>query len=537
MSNVIATIQNLTYEVPGRTLFENVNLTVKEKEHIGLVGKNGTGKSTLLKILNNQTKPTQGSVSTKTSTYYLPQIDIPLFQSEKTVAEYIELQHDDWARINAALHRWFKTSTIHLEKKLNILSGGEMIKLHLAMAQSRNPKLLLLDEPTNHLDVEGLLVLRDFLNSYSGAYVIVSHDPFFLDKTVSHIWEISGETIKEYGGNYSYYEQQKEIERKSQERSYEAARKELKKAHRAMQVEEKRSARSKREGRKQAHDRSMSAMEKGYFKNRASKTAGKQQEKLETIIQKKEEKVSSLKESKFRKVRMILKEGSHQGRRMLLEIEGGVLKIDNRLLMEDIHFRVEYGDRIALVGKNGSGKSSLAKALIGKNNSTSISGKINRADELNSIYLDQTYQVVNDKLTLIENVQEYNPSISHEEARKQLAHYLFRETDIGKKANVLSGGEVARLTLAMVTARPVDILILDEPTNNLDIETVDAIAGALRDFLGALIVISHNTHFLNYTEINSAFIINNKKINLMKSSPSNPEDFFNEMIQVIKSET
>lgn len=534
---VIATTQRLTYELPNKVLFKDVNLSVQEGDCIGLVGKNGTGKSTLLKLLARKIQPTAGTVDSSCSAYYLPQLDFSLFQNEQSIEEYIAHHNGKWPLVNAALHKWFNTSTIQPTKKLKTLSGGELVKLHLAIAQSKNPNLLLLDEPTNHLDAEGLNVLQNFLKSFPGTFIITSHDPFFLDLVVNHIWELDEKTIKQYGGNYSHYEEQKEIGREAQARNYESAKKDLGKAQRSLQFEQTRAARSKRKGRKQADDHSMSAKDKGFFKNRASANAGKQRVKLEKIIQERKEIVSSLKEDKKRKSHFVLEHDSHEGRKSLIRVERGALKVGNRVLVSDISLHIKYGDRFVLVGKNGSGKSSLVKALMGKTDAFSLSGKVQRRENLNTVYMDQGYQIIDHNLTLIGNVEKHNPGISNEDARRQLGRFLFfQQEDIRKKAEVLSGGEAARLTLAMVTAKPVDLLVLDEPTNNLDIETLDVIADALEDFPGALVVISHNTHFLERVGIETALMISHQKLTQMKTSPLEPEEFYEEMVNAIKRE-
>jgi len=532
---MFVTTKNLIYEVSGKKLFEGINTSISIGDRIGFVGRNGTGKSTLLKLLAGLLKPSGGGIQSNSTSYYLPQIDFSIFQSDRTVKEYVLQCGESWPLVRATLHRRFKIN-LPPTQALKTVSGGEFMKLQLSVAQTKNPSLLLLDEPTNHLDVEGLEVLKSFLNSFSGAYVIVSHDPFFLDMVVDRIWEFDSGTLREYGGNYSYYEKQKEIERLARERDYEAAKKELKKVKRSLQTEQKRAARSRREGRKQAYDRSMSPIERGYFKNRASRTAGRQRAKFEEMTQKREEKVSALKEKRRRKVYVMLEHDLSEGRRFLVKIENGAIRIENRLLIEKIHLAIYYGDRLVIVGKNGSGKSTIVKTIAEEEGVANTSGKMERADRLSVAYVDQKYNIINPDLTLYENITRFNPSLSHEYIRQQLGRFLFfEENDIHKKADVLSGGEAARLTLAMVTAKPIDLLILDEPTNNLDIETLDVIAEALVDFPGALIVISHNTYFLNRVGIEKSLIISDKKLKEMMSSPAEPNEFYKEMVRIIKT--
>ncbi|MDO8471430.1 MAG: ABC-F family ATP-binding cassette domain-containing protein [bacterium] len=531
MHKIILTTQKIGYEFPHGSLFKNATLTIASNERIGLVGKNGSGKSTLLKILDGTVEPTEGKISSQCVSYYLPQINFSLFNSDEDVKTYVEKHRESWVLIKVALHRWSKTSQIIAEQKIKTLSGGETMMLHLAIAQSKQPDLLLLDEPTNHLDAEGLVILRDFLTSFRGAFVIVSHDPFLLDLVVDHIWELNEGVVRKYGGNYSYYREQKEIEQEAKARDYEATRKEVRKVKRSIALEQKRAVRSRREGRKQIFDKSMSAMEKGYFKNRASASAGRQSEKLKQILEEREERADLLKESRQRKVRLDLTDEKSRKRRSLIQVEKGILSMGQRVLIGDINFHISYGDRMVIVGRNGSGKSSFAKSLVGMPNDIRFSGELRRSENMNTVYIDQKYNIVNPELSLVENVAKHNHEFSPEDVRRQLGRFLFyQEEDVRKKAGVLSGGEVVRLTLAMVTAKPIDLLILDEPTNNIDIETLDIIADALKEFSGALLVISHNIYFLERIYIDRAFIIKEKRLRLMNSSPQESQSFYNEMV-------
>lgn len=534
MSKVILTAQNINYELHEKAILRGVTVSIKEKGRVGLVGKNGAGKSTFLKILAGKLKPTEGSVISKKSSHYLPQMDFSLFKSEKTVENYITKEGGNWPLVNAALHRWFKTP-IQSDRIINTLSGGEIVKLHLAIVHSKDPKLLLLDEPTNHLDLEGVEILRQFLKGFAGAVVIISHDPFFLDSTINHIWEISNGSLQQYGGNYSDYIERKKVERGAKEREYETARKELRKIKRSVQTEQKRSAQSRKKGERKVREGSMSAIEKGYLKNKASATAGKKDAQLKESLEASEEKTTFLRGKKTPKTRLSLSQSTQSDKRTLIRVEGGQLKIEEKTFIKDIDFQILYGDRFVFVGKNGVGKSSLVKALFSDENIPDLDGKVYRSPNLNAVYVDQKYQIIDPNLSLFENVNKCNANLSEAEVREQLSRFMFfNAEDVNKKGEVLSGGEAARLTLAMVTAKPVDLLILDEPTNNLDLETLDAITNALGDFPGSVIVISHNTYFLQQLEIERTYIINNQRILQMHSSPLEPDEFHNEILDSIK---
>ena len=216
------------------------------------------------------------------------------------------------------------------------MSGGEIVKLHLAIVHSKDPKLLLLDEPTNHLDLEGVEILRQFLKGFAGAVVIISHDPFFLDSTINHIWEISNGSLQQYGGNYSDYIERKKVERGAKEREYETARKELRKIKRSVQTEQKRSAQSRKKGERKVREGSMSAIEKGYLKNKASATAGKKDAQLKESLEASEEKTTFLRGKKTPKTRLSLSQSTQSDKRTLIRVEGGQLKIEEKTFIKDI---------------------------------------------------------------------------------------------------------------------------------------------------------------------------------------------------------
>ncbi|MDO8572503.1 MAG: ABC-F family ATP-binding cassette domain-containing protein [bacterium] len=536
MAKVILSAKDTSFELQHKTLFKELNLTIKEGDRIGLVGKNGSGKSTLLKLLAGQIETTRGVIENKGSSYYLPQLDFSLFGSTDKIEEYVFRQGVNWSALNAKLRKWFKENEIKPDQKLQTLSGGELMKLNLAIAEAHNPNLLLLDEPTNHLDAEGIDILKKFLTTFPGAFIIVSHDPFFLNLVVNHIWELEEGAVAEYGGNYTHYADQKQFKKDARERDYTATKKKLKKVKKSIEAEQKRADRSKRVGRKEVFANNMPPVLKGFYANQASGTAGKQGKKLRKIMAQRDEKASTLKKEKQRPLRFVIDHDTSGARKTLIAINDGVLGVAEKTLIENIDLRIVYGDRLVLVGKNGSGKSTLAKSIAGEDAVVELGGYVKRSPDAGVVYVDQKYQIIAPNLTLIENVEKYNPKLTHEEVRRQLGRFLFyKEEDARKKAGVLSGGEAARLVFAMVTAGSVDLLVLDEPTNNLDIETLDIIADALKDFAGALVIISHNIHFLKRIGIDTALIIDKKKLKTMRSSPAEPEAFYNEMVSSMSS--
>jgi ATPase subunit of ABC transporter with duplicated ATPase domains len=221
--------ENLSYELDStQTLFQGIYLSLSANDRVALVGSNGVGKSTLLKILAGQIHPTQGSVSCNGSTYYLPQIStIRETMQTESVLDFLTTLSNEWWEIEHILENTFNT-TLDLSLLLQNLSGGELTKLFLAVGLARSPNLLLLDEPTNHLDYLALEELHQFLCQFQGAFVIVSHKPFFLDQVTNTTWELTPVGLQVYGGNFSFYREQKQLEQAAKMRSHETVRKELK---------------------------------------------------------------------------------------------------------------------------------------------------------------------------------------------------------------------------------------------------------------------------------------------------------------------
>jgi len=490
-----------------------------------------------MKVIIGIVKPTSGEIMRTGSFYYIPQSDLPFFQNNMTLLNYFIESYEEWWKITGIMEKQFGFGKVNINQKLKTLSGGELIKLHLAIALLKNPDCLFLDEPTNHLDIPSIQQLISFLNTYKGAFIIVSHDPFFLDQVTNTTWEIENKTVHKFGGNYSDYKIQKKAQIEAQGRQYHNVKKELNKVKKTMQLEKLRAAKSKRTGREMKHDRGMSTFEKGFFKNKASITAGKNKRKLENIKEETEVQMNSLKAHRQKKAYLELGTISIaigrtlvRGQRINLGLE------DGRYLIEDADISISYGDRIVITGKNGVGKTMFIKSLLGNNTGSKLEGELYLPPDIKIAYLSQKYEIVDPNFSLIENMQKVNPDLTYEQIRKQLGNLLFyKEDDIKKKALILSGGETARLAFAMITAASIDLLVLDEPTNNLDIATIESVIDALKKFNGAIVVISHNIDFLSQIGINTALIINNKKLRKLRTTPANKKDFYKELISEFES--
>ncbi len=525
--NVYLVAQDLDYAVSAtETLFNHVQVSIAATDRIALVGRNGIGKSTFLQILAGLKEPSQGVVNRNSSVYYLPQISTLQYQNPVSVLDVMSSAYEEWWQVEEILDSQFGTK-LDLSLPINSLSGGELTKLFLAIGLAQKPQLLLLDEPTNHMDYLALEQLRQCLTHFEGAFVIVSHKPFFLDQVVQTTWELTPTGVNIYGGNFSAYRSQKQIEREAALRTHEVARKELKRAKASALQEQKRAAQSRQQGQRLAG--SMPKIVAGAKQRKAEVTAGIAKQKHEAAVAKAVQKVSDTK-VKTTKAAQIQLEETSQKRRQLIWIDAANLKLGDRTLIEDIQLQIRVGDRIAVAGGNGSGKSSLVKAILGLDAARLTAGEWSLAANLKAVYLDQTYALVQRHRTVLENLQDANPDLPYQLLRQQLGHFLFFNDQVYKPAAVLSGGELARLAIAILSVAELDLLVLDEPTNNLDIETVDYLVKAINSYQGALWVISHDLDFLSQIQITQALKLFGQRLQPMSYLPHETEAYYQELL-------
>lgn len=523
--------EDLSYEVDStHLLFQGIHLSISAGDRIALIGSNGVGKSTLLKILSGEAQPKQGSTVCHGSTYYLPQIStIRESIQSASIFDFLNAISNEWWEIERILAMTFSTA-LDLSLPMQNLSGGELTKLFLAVGLARSPDLLLLDEPTNHLDYLALEELRQFLHQFQGAFVIVSHKPFFLDQVANTTWELTPTGLQVYGGNYSLYREQKQLEHTARVRSHETARKELKRAKISALREQERAAQSNRNGRQRQLNGDMPRILAGGLKRQAEVTAATLKVKHDKAIAAATQKVADTKVRTPKATSIQLEEKS-QKHRQLIEINHAHLWVDHRLLLKDIQLQVESGDRISIAGVNGSGKSSLVKAILSiESTSARLQGDV-RLAQMRIMYLDQSYEFVDRTQTVLENMQRTNSALNYQLLRQQLGHFLFFNDSVYKSASVLSGGELARLAIAMITISELDLLILDEPTNNLDIATVDHMVEALNDYQGALWVISHDLDFLSRINITRSFHLKHQTLQQTVYLPNERFHYHHELLE------
>lgn len=520
------TLQNISYTHPNKDLlFSDINLTVNNHEKAALIGNNGVGKSTLLKIIAGELQPTNGQISVEAEPYYVPQIfgqfnHLTIAQALRiedklnalkaildgnTSEENFNLLNDDWTiedRCNEALNHW-QLNDLDLSQKMEALSGGQKTKVFLAGISIHQPELILLDEPSNHLDIESRQLLYDFVQNTKSTLIIVSHDRKLLN-LLNSVCELSKHGIKVYGGNYDFYKEQKQIENNALSQDIQSKEKALRKAkekeRETLERQQKLDSRGKGKQEKSGVARIMMNTMRNNAENSTSKLKSVHAEKIGGLTQDLQELRSSLPD--IDKMKFGFDNSALHKGKILFTATDINFGYDNKPLWNDnLNFQITSGERIALKGINGSGKTTLIKLILG--DIETQTGKIYRADN-KSVYIDQDYSLLDNQLKVYEQAQQFNTSALQEhEIKIRLNRFLFTKDDWDKPCIALSGGERMRLLLCCLTinSQSPDIIILDEPTNNLDIQNVEILTTAINEYQGTLIVVSHDETFLEQINI------------------------------------
>lgn len=480
-------------------LISDIQVMVAVRDRVGIIGPNGSGKTTLFRTIMGSEESFTGTVVVQGTIEYVGQYDLVRNQGGCTVAEFCTKKAISPEILITYLKETFKFSC-NQEIQLDSYSGGQRAMIAIGCGLLKNPDLLLLDEPTNHLDVTARKKLVEVLKKFPGAILCISHDAWFLGELTNRLWIISDNSIRTFMGSYKEYkvELQKNVE--ARERKLGAVQKERRKLDDAVAQEQVRSARSKREGRKQIFDRSMSRMAIGGLKRAAEKAAARNKKLFDRKAEDIHQKISELSTKKRKAVSGSIVGTEEKG--ALVRIRDAKLSVFGKELHSTINLELERGERVAITGDNGSGKSSLVKAILGVTGfelvPTAYMSKSARIE-----YLDQQYVLIDREKSVLNNVLDFSGA-TPERARQHLSHFLFSDgREVLKPAKTLSGGMLARLAFVMLTIAPIDLLILDEPTNNLDMETIEAITVILSDYKGGLIVISHDQEFLEQIGISS----------------------------------
>jgi ATPase subunit of ABC transporter with duplicated ATPase domains len=521
-NQIVLIVQNLSYRHPNKDLlFERIDLSIAQEEKSALVGNNGIGKSTLLRLIARELSPASGEIRTGARPYYVPQhygqfdhltVAEALRISDKLSAlreilsgdvsdANLELLGDDWTveeRVSDALRTW-GLAHISLDQPLRELSGGQKTKLFLAGIQLPHPELILLDEPTNHLDTTGREQLYDFIRTSSHAMLIISHDRTLLNE-LDTIFELSSRGIARYGGNYDLYATQKQIERDALQHDVQSKEKDLRKAkeieRESMERKQRQDARGKKKLVKAGTPQIMIGMKQRSAQNSAAKLQGVHSEKIGSLARELHNLRSELPE--LDKMKFNFDDAALHKGKLLFEAQAvNFGYADQRLWQVPLDIRIVSGERVVLRGANGSGKSTLIRLLLGELEPSD--GTLRRA-EMRSVYIDQDYSVLDDALTVYEQAQAFNvTNLPEHEVKIRLARYLYFGDDWEKPTLSLSGGQKMRLILCCITimdSAP-DVILLDEPTNNLDIQNVEILTNAIKHYRGTLIVVSHDRVFVD----------------------------------------
>lgn len=512
---MLVNCENIYKYFGGELLLSNISFTVEDRDVIGLVGQNGCGKSTLLKIIMgdetfDRTPDGKGTlgIANKTTIGFLAQnsglesnntikseMKRPFAKLLKAYNRMKELEkilgdaddnlHQQLSDEYAELSSYFeandgyridvKISTVlngmgfkdfDTERIIDNLSGGEKTRLAMAKLLLEEPALLILDEPTNHLDLDTLAWLEDYLKSYKGAILIVSHDRYFLNRLCNKIFEIENKKLTIYKGNYSSYVVQKEMNLERQNKEFEIQQKEIAK------------------------------LEEYIAKNKVRASTANMAKSRQHMLDKIERIEKPINYIKPPKIKL---EYDYEPTKDILTVEDCDLTVgegyDKKTLIEDLSFEVKRGEKVSIIGRNGIGKTSILKLIQGINDHTK--GTIEWANNVKTAYFEQENTSLDKLNTVIDEVHKRFPRMTDEQVRKVLGSVLLSGEDVFKAVSVLSGGERAKLCFAILTLQRGNVLILDEPTNHLDLMTKEVLEQALVEYEGTIILVSHDRYLLN----------------------------------------
>lgn len=498
-------LNNVTKNFVVNEVFSNVKMEINDKDRIAIVGRNGAGKSTLLKIISGEIDFDNGerTVSKDTTIGYLSQEfivreDLSIYEemitcfneiielekelekiSYELTSENIEsnpglldkydrlqnqvLTHKDYhykSKIDSVLYGLDFDKEV-FDKKISTFSGGEKTRLSMAKLLLSEPDLLILDEPTNHLDMENVSWLENYLSSYNGAIVIVSHDRYFIDKVVNVVYNLEFGKLKKYVGNYSNFLRQYEEDYEKNLKEYVSQQKDIKRLEEFVQKNIARASTSK-----------------------MAKSRKKVLDKMEIID-------NPRKDDKAANIEFRIKEQSGRDVLIINDLQVGY----EEQVGQKYNFSVYKGDRLAIVGKNGIGKSTLIKTIAKKQKK--LGGNIQYGSKVSLGYYDQKQAEFESSKTILNELWDEYPLMKEAEVRTVLGRFLFRGDDVLKIVRDLSGGEKARLQLAKLMLEKNNLLILDEPTNHLDITSKQVLEEALENYEGTILFVSHDRYFIN----------------------------------------
>lgn len=466
MSHQPITITNLSLDFPHKVCFEGFNTQILPGDRIGIIGRNGSGKSSLVKMLMGQMDPSGGKITgiDDLTVGYVPQ----------TVLEHTEL------------------------------SGGERFNKAFTEAIATQPDLLILDEPTNHLDQNVKYSLLRKLDGYNGTLIIVSHDLDVLTHTVDKLWHIKDGKIVVFSGDYDDYMYENGLALASQQKILNDLKKEKKKLKIQRQQESQKAGKA---GKKKAKDN-----DKLGFDAKSDNAQAKADAKIAKLNERLGNVQSSLQQNRLPeeyKLKFNIGNAYVQSGANLVSVSFGECSYGAHIILSDVFFSMAPMDKVSISGNNASGKTTFIKAIM-QNKSVNVSGDWFLPKPSDIGYLEQHYTNLNPDDTVEGVIQKHAPSMDAKAIRKHLNDFLFRKNEeVFAKVKTLSGGEKARLSLAQIAARPPKLLILDEITNNIDLETKEYIISVLNAYAGAFIIVSHENGFLDRLNLTNRYFIQN----------------------------
>lgn len=523
---IVLSCNNLNKSFGIDTVLENISFTVNEGDKVGIIGVNGTGKTTLFKVLSGIYGYDSGDIylGKGVEIGYLEQNTN--FQSDKTIYEEVLevfsdlMEMEKYIRnleikiseessnpqskeldklMNEYSHKLELFSELNgygyksevkgilkglgfsdedMQTPINILSGGEKTRVLLSKLLLKNPSLLLLDEPTNHLDSDAIEWLEVFLKQYKGTVIIISHDRYFLDQVVNRVFEIHNKRLKTYNGNYSKFIELSKVEKELEVKKYEDQQKEIKKQEESIE-------RLKAYGREK------------HLKRARSKE--KMLDKVDVLD----------KPDVFRKKASIQFNPAVSSGNDVLEVKDLSMGYGERILFKDINFNIYRGEKVALIGANGIGKSTLFKIIM--NEIVPLTGNTKLGTNVHVDYFHQEQKTLNLDNTIIDEIWNDHPNLNQTTLRNMLGSFLFEDEEVFKKISTLSGGERARVAILKLILSNSNFLLLDEPTNHLDIDSKEVLEEALLNYTGTLFTISHDRYFLN-TVVDKILILDSEGI-------------------------
>ena len=539
-------IQQISYIHPDKeVLFSDLNFAISKGQKLGLVGNNGCGKSTLLQIIAGQLSPSSGVIVRPDDLYYIPQ-HFGQYDS-LTIAQALQIEHkqqalhailsgdasnenfvildDDWnieERSIAALDLW-GLGQFTLSYPMNLLSGGEKTRVFLTGMDIHHPSVVLMDEPTNHLDSSGRQRLYDWVEKYRSTLLVVSHDRTLLN-LLPEICELKKHQINYYGGNYEFYKEQKTLMQEALQQRIEEKEKALriarKVARETAERRDKQNVRGEKSNIRKGVPRIVLNALQGKSEKSTSKLTGVHQEKAEKLTNERNQLRGSLSPTAALKTDFN-SSSLHTGKILVTAKEINFSYHSNsinndiqensiskqQLWQAPVSFQLKSGDRLRIEGANGSGKTTLLKLITGQLQPQE--GTLTRTD-FSYVYLNQEYSIIDDRNSILEQAYAFNSrNLPEHEIKIILNRYLFPASEWDKSCRKLSGGEKMRLAFCclMISNNTPDMFILDEPTNNLDIQSIEIITATIKNYAGTVIAISHDNYFIQEIGVEQCILL------------------------------